>query len=276
MVLPRHIPDEHGLLESVAIRFELLKGRIRQLYEGETLGGVRFRYALLVLDIVTVMFIIATSFLPRSKAIESLDIVFGVLILADFSARLIVSRQPLRDFTRFSTWSDIVVIISFLAPFTGEAGGFLRTLRTLRLLRDYQMVARLRVDSSFFRRNEEVIFAVANLAVFIFVMTGIVYETQKSHNNHIANYADALYFTVTALTTTGFGDITLPGTVGRLITVVIMIFGVTLFLNLAKALLAPTKVRFPCPICGLQRHDSDAVHCKACGTVLNIPDEGAD
>ncbi len=104
----------------------------------------------------------------------------------------------------------------------------------------------------------------------------IVYETQKSHNNHIVNYADALYFTVTALTTTGFGDITLPGTVGRLITVVIMIFGVTLFLNLAKALLAPAKVRFPCPICGLQRHDSDAVHCKACGTVLNIPDEGSD
>jgi len=79
----------------------------------------------------------------------------------------------------------------------------------------------------------------------------------------------------TALTTTGFGDITLPGTAGRLITVVIMIFGVTLFLNLAKALLAPSKVRFPCPVCGLQRHDSDAVHCKACGTVLNIPDEGA-
>jgi voltage-gated potassium channel len=276
MVFPRHIPDEHGLRESVAIRFEILKGRIRQLYEGETLGGVRFRYALLVLDIVTVLFIIATSFLPRSKAIESLDVVFGVLILADFSARLIISRQPLRDFTRLSTWSDIVAIISFLAPLAGEAGGFLRALRTLRLLRDYQMVARLRVDSSFFRQNEEVIFAVANLAVFIFVMTGIVYETQKSHNDHIANYADALYFTVTALTTTGFGDITLPGTVGRLITVVIMIFGVTLFLNLAKALLAPAKVRFPCPICGLQRHDSDAVHCKACGTVLNIPDEGSD
>jgi voltage-gated potassium channel len=168
------------------------------------------------------------------------------------------------------------VIISFLAPFAGEAGGFLRTLRTLRLLRDYQMVARLRIDSSFFRRNEEVFFAVATLAVFVFVMTGIVFETQKSHNHQITNYADALYFTVTALTTTGFGDITLPGTVGRLITVIVMIFGVTLFLNLAKALLAPSKVRFSCPICGLQRHDVDAVHCKACGTILNIPDEGLD
>ncbi|MFK4559018.1 voltage-gated potassium channel Kch [Bradyrhizobium ottawaense] len=106
-------------------------------------------------------------------------------------------------------------------------------------------------------------------------MTGIVYETQKFRNNEIHNYADALYFTVTALTTTGFGDITLPGTLGRLITVVIMIFGVTLFFNLARALLSPHKVRFPCPACGLQRHDADAVHCKACGTVLNIPDEGA-
>jgi voltage-gated potassium channel len=112
--------------------------------------------------------------------------------------------------------------------------------------------------------------------VFIFVMTGIVYVTQSSHNKQIANYADALYFTVTALTTTSFGDITLPGTVGRLITVVIMIFGVTLFLNLAKALLAPAKVRFPCPVCALQRHDIDAVHCKACGTILNILDEGSD
>ena len=56
--------------------------------------------------------------------------------------------------------------------------------------------------------------------------------------------------------------------------VAIMIFGVTLFFNLARAPLTPSKVRFPCPTCGLQHHDSDAVHCKARGTVLNIPDEG--
>ena len=43
-------------------------------------------------------------------------------------------------------------------------------------------------------------------------MSAIVYETQHWSNPEIANYIDALYFTVTALTTTGFGDITLPGT----------------------------------------------------------------
>jgi len=252
-----------------------LKERIRELYEGATEHGVNFRYALLIFDIVTVLFIIATSFLPANNFVEAMDVIFGILILADFSARLFISRHRVLEFTRFATWTDIVALISFLAPLAGEGGGFLRILRTLRLLRDYQMLVRLRTDIRFFRRNEEIIIAVTNLAVFIFVMTGVVYETQKFRNDQILNYADALYFTVTALTTTGFGDITLPGTVGRLISVVIMIFGVTLFFNLARALLSPSKVRFPCPECGLQRHDSDAVHCKACGTVLNIPDEGA-
>ena len=39
----------------------------------------------------------------------------------------------------------------------------------------------------------------------------IVYETQHWTNPEIRNYVDALYFTVTALTTTGFGGITLRG-----------------------------------------------------------------
>ena len=168
------LKKEHGVLDSAAIPFDALKRRIRLLYENDAPAGTRFRYGLLLLDIVTVLFIVATSFLPRTKAVESLDVVFGILILADFSARMIISRHPLHDLARLSTWTDIVVIISFLAPLAGEAGGFLRAFRTLRLLRDYQMVTRLRADSAFFRRNEEVVFAVANLGVFNLVMKGIL------------------------------------------------------------------------------------------------------
>ena len=47
---------------------------------------------------------------------------------------------------------------------------------------------------------------------------------------------------------------------------------ITLFVRLAQSIFRPRKVTFPCPQCGLQRHDPDAVHCKACGHVLNIPD----
>ncbi|BCH32308.1 hypothetical protein MesoLjLc_42380 [Mesorhizobium sp. L-8-10] len=137
-------------------------------------------------------------------------------------------------------------------------------------------MARLRHDFVYFRRNEDALVALANLCVFLFVMTGVVFETQHRQNAQIGNYADALYFTVTALTTTGFGDITLEGTTGRMISVAIMIVGVTLFLRLAQVLFRPAKVWHRCPACGLIRHDPDAVHCKHCGTVLHIETEGAN
>ncbi|MET0879334.1 MAG: potassium channel family protein [Tardiphaga sp.] len=252
-----------------------LRHRIRNLYEGQSRGTRFFLYALLAFDFVSLIFIIATSFLPRSGVTRSLDLLFGVIFLIEFIARIATVRRPVREVFRFTTWTDVAAIGSLLASASGEAAGFLRVLRTLRLLRTFRVVEHLRRDSAFFRRHEDVVSALANLSVFIFVMTGIVYETQRHTNPQIANYADALYFTVTALTTTGFGDITLPGTMGRLITVAIMIFGVTLFLNLARVLFNPSKVRFTCPDCGLQRHDRDAVHCKACGVVIHIPDEGA-
>ncbi len=148
---------------------------------------------------------------------EVLDVGFGLVILADFLARLALCRQRAREFLHPATWADLAAIVSFLAPLVGEGAGFLRILRTLRLLHTYQLLERLRKDSLIFKRNEEVIFASANLFVFIFVMTAIVYETQHYVNSNIHNYADALYFTVTALTTTGFGDITLQGTAGRMI-----------------------------------------------------------
>ena len=251
-----------------------LRERLRLLYNGHSDVAHRFRYALLAFDILTIVFIIATSFTPRGPVIEHLDVFFGVVILIDFCARLWISPHPAREFAYPSTWADIIAIFSFLAPIVGEGLGFLRILRTLGLLRNYQLVSRLRTDSTFYRRNEETIIASINLLVFLFITTGIVYETQHWRNPAIGNYVDALYFTVATLTTTGFGDITLEGSLGRLIAVGIMIFGVTLFLRLLQTLLRPQKVRYPCPECGLQRHEADAVFCKACGTRLNIPDEG--
>ncbi|MGE3248086.1 MAG: potassium channel family protein, partial [Beijerinckiaceae bacterium] len=76
------------------------------------------------------------------------------------------------------------------------------------------------------------------------------------------------------LTTTGFGDITMTDTSGRMLAVIIMILGVALFLRLIQTIFRPQKVAYPCPDCGLKRHEPDAVHCKHCGHILNIPTEG--
>lgn len=46
------------------------------------------------------------------------------------------------------------------------------------------------------------------------------------------------------------------------------------FVRLAQAVVRTYKLTYPCHRCGLQRHDADAVHCKACDEILNLPDEG--
>ena len=247
---------------------------LRTLYESDSKRAHLFRYGLLAFDLATIGFVIGTSFITRNLTIEALDALIGVVIVGDFLARFSLSARKFHFWTRPATLADLVAMASFLAPVAGEGLGFLRVFRTLRLLHTYQMISRLRRDFLFFRRHEEVIFAAINLVVFLFVMTGLIYATQYRTNPDIRNYADALYFTVTTLTTTGFGDITLDGTWGRMLSVAIMIFGVTLFLRLAQVMFRPLKIRHECETCGLKLHDADAVHCKHCGNLVHIDTDG--
>lgn len=248
--------------------------KLTGLYEGDTAAAHRFRYGLLAFDLVTIVFVIVTSFFPRTGWVEIVDLVLGVVILADFAVRVAIEKHKAYYFLRLSTWADIAAVASFLLPIAGEGFGFLRILRTLRLLHTYQTLVRLRQDFAYFRKHEDIVLAGINLGVFLFVMTGLIYATQYRVNPEIRNYADALYFTVTTLTTTGFGDITLTGEAGRMLSVGVMIVGVTLFLRLVQVLLRSSKVRHECPTCGLVLHDADAIHCKHCGTTLHIRTEG--
>ena len=253
-----------------------LKSRIRNLYEGQSEAADRFRYGLLFFDLVTITFLVVTSFVTRGAHTEGIDTVIGVVMLADVLARLWISQRPLRDLIHPYGLADLAVVVSLLAPLWGEGLAFLRVLRLFRVMHSAQTLRQLRQDFPGFERRETTIRAAANLAMFIFVMTALVYETQSGTNPKITNYVDALYFTVTTLSTTGFGDITLEGNRGKLLSVAIMIFGISLFLRLVQVTLRPAKAEHKCHTCGLKRHDYDAVHCKACGTILNIEDEGLD
>jgi hypothetical protein len=162
-----------GVMTSLSSSPERLQRWLRHLYESRAADAQQFRYGLLAFDAVTILFIVATSFVPRNRVVEALDVVFGLIILADFSARLFISRHRLRDLMHPVTWADAAAIVSLLAPLVGEAAGFLRILRTLRLLHSYQLLMRLRADFPYFRAHEGVIIAISNLAVFLFIMNRV-------------------------------------------------------------------------------------------------------
>ncbi len=255
---------------------QTLRQTIRELYEGPAPASDRFRYGLMGFDLLTVGYLVATSFLNRGWHTETLDAVIGVILLIEVGLRLWSSSHLRRDLVSVWGLADIAVVASLLAPIWGEGLAFLRVLRIFRILHSKETLVQLRADFPRFRRSEDTIRAAVNLAIFVFIMTALVYEAQVGANDKILNYVDAMYFTVTTLSTTGYGDITLVGTTGKLLSIIIMIFGISLFLRLVQVMLRPSKAYFPCPTCGLRRHDHDAVHCKACGTGLAIPDDGLD
>ena len=246
----------------------------QELYYGLTPRAVRARSLMLVADILIISYFVGTTFLPLYDWIIAIDFVIGVILLADFFARMVAHADRAAFLFRPLSLVDFLVITSLFLPALIGSFAFLRIIRALRLLRSYAVSHQLRTQSPFFARNEDVIFSALNLIVFIFVITAAVFVLQVEVNDSINNYVDALYFTVTTLTTTGFGDIILVGSVGRLLAVTIMIVGVALFIRLVQTIFLPSKVRYECPGCGLTRHELDAVHCKHCGQLVHIRTEG--
>lgn len=164
---------------------------------------------------MTILFLIASTFFYGHAFVEWVDALFGIYIALDFSARFWIARKKPTFFLNPLNITDLVAMLSFLAPLLGEHFAFLRGLRVLRLLRSYRLQSGMRKDFPYFRRNEDVIMSATNLFIFIFIMTELVFVTQVGSNPSVGNFLDAMYFTIATLTTTGFGDITLQGDSGR-------------------------------------------------------------
>jgi voltage-gated potassium channel len=251
-----------------------VKAWCREIYAGTSKRALAARYWMLGADLLIVAYFVVTTFLPFEHWIVLLDYLIGLWLVAELAGRTLAEDDHVAFLTRPLTILDVCIIVSLFLPATLGNFAFLRVIRAMRIARSYQVTRRIREYSRFFAVNEEIIFSAINLIVFIFVVTAVVYVLQQESNPAINNYVDALYFTITTLTTTGFGDITLVGSAGRLLAIVVMIVGVALFIRLVQAIFRPRKIRYECPRCGLTRHELDAVHCKHCGQELHIPTEG--
>lgn len=254
--------------------FTRFRSAVRRLYFGSSVRSRRWRVGLLAFDFVAIAYFFASILFGLNGTDHRLDYLIGAVMLADYLLRLAAANRPLKAMVGFMALADAVVIVSLFASAVVEGLAMLLVVRLLRLLRSYHLIRELQGHMPFFRRNEQVIQALVNLTVFIFVVSAAVHVLEQGRNPHINSYLDALYYTVSTLTTTGFGDITMTDTYGRMLTILIMIVGVGLFLRLVQTIFRPLKVIHKCPECGLNRHDPDAVHCKHCGIALNIPTEG--
>ncbi len=231
----------------MAVTDEGLRGRLKQLYFGSSPTSRRFRFASLVFELCLVCFFIATSFATGESWVVHAELAIGIVLTADFLIRWWLTDPPSAYFRRVSTWTDLVVLGTLFVPAFTQTLLFLRVLRAVRLFRSYNILREIYDQYTFVRQYRDAIQASLNLLVFVFVMSAAVYVLEAQRHPGIQNFVDALYFTVSTLSTTGFGDIVFKDMLGRLLSIFIMLVGVGLFLRLIQTIFRPAKVDYECP-----------------------------
>lgn len=251
-----------------------LRSRIRALYFGHTQSAVRFQGVLLALDLLIIGFFIGSQFIAEQRWFWIADAAIAIFLAVDLLARLF-AFGTLRRWLKFpTTWIDLVVLATLLFPAVLYNWGFLRILRLWTVVhseRFWNVLARGKWDDTYV---EDLTRAIVTLFVFIFLAAGVTQAFFLGQHPKLNNFVDAIYFVVTSLTTTGYGDITIDTVTGRLFSVGLMIAGISLFFGIAQKAFAPQQKITRCLECSLDRHELDARYCRNCGEVLKAPLRG--
>lgn len=265
-------------LPSGASRRELVEF---YLLDHRTPLGKAIDIGLLGLNLVFIAVFVLESYPLGESAMDLLwatEVGIAFVFAVEYVLRLYGAEDRAAEFLNGYTLADLFSILPTLAvvllPGTFLVNiGFLRALRVVRVLRFYR-----------FTREREFFFGTVSLATLramkllltvltiFFVSAGLFYSAEHRVNPGVSNFGDAFYYTVVALSTVGFGDIVPTTQAGRWITVASILTGVILIpwqaSRIVRLWTTQEKVDVTCPRCGLSYHDPDAVHCKACGTII--------
>jgi voltage-gated potassium channel len=245
------------------------------LNDSATMAGKMVDLALLAVNIVACALYVAGTYSEAHRlSLVFADAVVAVIFFVDYVLRIYSTDKKWKYIFSFYGVIDLVSILPSIA--TAEGLVFLRVLKVLRILRFLRFLE----NGTFFfgkisKFRLQVFRTIFTVFTILFVSAGFIYYSESSNpDSAIRTFGESFYFTVTTLSTVGFGDFVPTTSMGMFFTAV-MIMGGAIMIPwevgklIRMLLLADTgKIAITCSQCGLTGHDPDASHCKACGHVI--------
>ena len=264
------------------------------LIDCKTLLGKLIDIFIISLNLVICAIVVIETY-PVSAATEALlwktEVVIVLFFIIEYAARLYGARSRLRQLRDIYSIIDLIAILPTLSllvlPVVGMTHSldFIQATRVLRVFRIFRFL-RFTADPDFFfgtitTRLLNVIRLLFTILMIFFISSGLFYQVESSVNPNVRTFGDAFYFSVVALTTVGFGDITPLSEAGKWVTVLMILSGIILIpwqisRVIKEWIHIATKQEIVCPGCGLRFHDKDASHCKSCGHIIYQVYDGTD
>lgn len=248
----------------------------RLLYRFDTRRGRFLSYTLYGLNILFLSLYIVDTYSfsdPYRGSIITLEFCLAVVFLLEYLSRLDYADDTRKEALSLYSIADLLAILPALlivfVPIVGQLA-FFRSIQVLRVLRFVRIGLE---DESFFNydlRSRQVV--IAELMILIFVIlslhAGVIYGLESGINESFNNYGDALYYSVVALTTTGFGNDVPVTTAGKMATSVGLVAAVTLIPWLVVRARETGELDVECSRCGTVKHYGESNYCWKCGEEL--------
>ena len=261
-----------------------MKERIHEvIFEADTPSGKYFDIALLFSIIVSVIAVSLESIESIDKVYHSQLVIiewfFTILFTIEYILRLYSTEHSVKYSTSFFGVVDLLAILpTYLSIFVPGAQSLL-VIRGLRLLRIFRVFKLSRYLGEANILSEAIIQSRTRIVVFLSTITVLSFITGagmylvEGPKHGFTSIPQSVYWAITTLTSTGYGD-TVPITpLGKLLAIFIMIMGYSLII-VPTGIISTEMMKLgdistqACKNCSKEGHDFNAKFCKHCGFEL--------
>ena len=172
-------------------------------------------------------------------ALYTADVCIAFLFLTEFTLSTYASDNRVEYMKK--NWMDLIASIPI--PTFGE----LRILRFLKILR---LVARLRKLTKSIDDIKEQEYRIPYLKVAVVFITAVLLFSSIFHqyehevNPEVNSYFDAIWWTVVTSSTVGYGDVAPVTVPGKIVAMVLMLFGIGLFASISGMVVASLTTKY--------------------------------
>ena len=196
----------------------------------------------IIVSIITVISVIVSITLyfsslseDQTKAIYIFDAVVTIILIYDFCDRLVKSGKKKKFLVQHFYEIPAMLPLVFFSFLEYEAS-VAALFRAMRIIRLFRLLRLLRLINLFkmakFLKASGFIYLVILLVVsIIFGAIGMLVVEEGHPNSTIKDFGDALWFSTTTITISGFGDVVPATAEGRIISAILIVVGLTTILG---------------------------------------------
>ncbi|MES9958404.1 MAG: ion transporter [Sedimenticola sp.] len=264
-----------------------LRRRVHEvIFEADTRWGKLFDALLLVTILIAITAVMLES-------VEAYRIEYGTLLTTvewgvtllftiEYALRLWCVRRPFHYAKSFFGIVDLLAIVPTYLSVIFAGSQSLMVIRSIRLLRVFRVFKLARYLGEVIslmhalRATRHKITVFLSMVLALALILGTLMYVVEGEAGGFTSIPAGVYWAIVTLTTVGYGDLaplTLPGqiiaSIGMLLGYSMIIIPIGIFAVEVVKRHGKEPTSHACPNCMREGHDTDAIHCKFCGSPLH-------